>query len=194
MDVYLLDWGYPDIDDKHITMGDYVTHYMHQCISFIRERDQQPQINLLGICQGGVLSLCYASLFQHIKNMVLISTPIDFHTHDNVIAKLVKNINIDSLTKLTGNVSGVLLAQFFVSLRPFELVGRKYLRLMDNLSNKAWLEKFLRVEKWINDSPDQAAGAFSEFIREFYQQNKFIRGEIALNGHKIKLENITIPY
>ena len=31
------------------------------------------------------------------------------------------------------------------------------------------MENFLRMEKWIFDSPDQAGEAFRQFIKDFYQ-------------------------
>lgn len=35
MDVYLLDWGYPDASDTHITISDYVADYLHHCVQYI---------------------------------------------------------------------------------------------------------------------------------------------------------------
>ena len=72
MDVYLLDWGYPDAQDYSLSLNDYVTHYLDGCVNFIIEKTQEEKINLLGICQGGLLSLCYASLFQKIKQLIFL--------------------------------------------------------------------------------------------------------------------------
>ena len=37
-------------------------------------------VNLLGICEGGVFTTCYAALHpEQVKNLVLTITPIDFH-------------------------------------------------------------------------------------------------------------------
>ena len=32
LDVYLLDWGYPDRSDRHTTLADYTTGYLHRAI------------------------------------------------------------------------------------------------------------------------------------------------------------------
>ncbi len=51
----------------------------------------------------------------------------------------------------------------------------------------------MRMEKWIFDSPDQPALAFREFIQWFFQENRLIRGELALDGRPVLLENIRCP-
>ena len=193
MDVYLLDWGYPSLEDKHISISDYVTNYLHHCVEFIGHQNQLKKIDLLGICQGGVMCLCYTALSSYIKNLVLISTPIDFHTRDNMVGSFLNRIDIETFIHTMGNVSGAWLTQFFISLRPFELVGKKYLRYLDNLQNEELTERFLRVEKWLYDAPDQAGKAFSEFAIDFYRENKLIKGDIIIKGKKIKLAEVTVP-
>jgi polyhydroxyalkanoate synthase subunit PhaC len=61
-DVYVMDWGHPTPADQFDDFGDLVNSYMDAFVDVIRERHGIPSINLLGICQGGVLSLCYAAL------------------------------------------------------------------------------------------------------------------------------------
>lgn len=193
MDVYLLDWGYPDKEDADISFSDYVNDYLHQTIKFVRDSTKNDKINLLGICQGGLMCLCYCALHQHINKLVLVSTPVDFSTTDNTVAQLLNRIDIDSLVAMSGNVSGSWLTQFFISLRPFELVGKKYLHYVDQIENENKRERFLQVEKWLHDAPDQAGRAFKELAAYFYRDNKLIQGKLFLEGRKVDLARITIP-
>lgn len=193
VDVYLLDWGYPEEDDNEISMSDYVTDYLDHCVKFISEKTNHKQINLLGICQGGILCLCYASLFHSIKNLILISTPIDFHTKDNVIAQVMKYMDVDELTKNNKNISGAWLTQFFISLRPFELIGKKYLRFVDHIADVEITARFLCVEKWLHDAPDQTGTSFRELVKDYYQENNLIKGKITLYGRKVDLIKLNIP-
>ena len=48
------------------------------------------------------------------------------------------------------------------------------------LDDRKGLEDFLRMEKWIFDSPDLAGEAFRQFIKQFYQGNGFVNGGIAI--------------
>lgn len=192
-DVYLLDWGYPDKNDSEVSLNDYISKYLHHGVDFICEQTKQTKINLLGICQGGLLCLAYASLFPSIKNLILISTPIDFSTSDNVIANMFSKLDVDSLIKTTGNITGQWLTNFFISLRPFELIGKKYLKFIDHLEDTELVNHFLMVEKWLYDAPDQTAASFSELIKEFYQQNKLIKAEWMLNYKRVDLSQVSLP-
>ena len=62
LDVYLIDWGYPDAGDQSLTLDDYINGYLDRCVDFIRRQHGLARINLLGICQGGTFSLCYTAL------------------------------------------------------------------------------------------------------------------------------------
>ena len=55
-----------------------------------------------------------------------------------------------------GNVPGELLNAAFIALMPLRLTARKYAGLADIADDRAALENFLRMERWIHDSPDQA--------------------------------------
>jgi len=193
-DVYLIDWGYPDEADRDLTMDDYINGYLDNCVDVIRKRHQIDKINLLGICQGGSFSLCYTSLHQEkIKNLITMVTPVDFKTPDNMLSSWVQHMDVDLLVDTLGNIPGEMLNWTFLSLKPFALTGQKYLGVADVLQDKAKLKNFLRMEKWIFDSPNQAGETFRTFIKEFYQNNAFINGNFALDGQEVNLKNISCP-
>jgi polyhydroxyalkanoate synthase len=65
--------------------------------------------------------------------------------------------------------------------------------MVDILDDKAELENFLRMEKWIFDSPDQAGEAFRQFIKDFYQGNKLVKGGLTIGKEAVSLRNIRMP-
>ena len=69
----------------------------------------------------------------------------------------------------------------------------KYIDFPAIASDEDKLLNFLRMEKWIFDSPDQAGEAWRKFIKDFYQGNKLISGEVELGGRTVDLKNITMP-
>ena len=79
-DVYFIDWGTPGRAQRWLTIDDYVSGYLDRCVDVIRARSGDDKINMLGICQGGVFTACYAALFpQKVRNVAFTVTPIDFH-------------------------------------------------------------------------------------------------------------------
>lgn len=193
-DVYLIDWGYPDNADRSLTMDDYINGYIDRCVDVICERHNLPKINILGICQGGSFSLCYTSMHQEkVNSLVTMVTPVDFKTPDNMLSAWVQNMDVDMLVDAMGNIPGEMLNWTFLSLKPYSLTGQKYLGMVDVLQDEQKLKNFLRMEKWIFDSPDQAGETFRQFIKDFYQNNAFINGGAMLGGNEVSLKNITCP-
>ncbi len=193
-DVYLIDWGYVDGADRWLTMDDYINGYLDRCVDVVRERHGLEKINLLGICQGGAFSLCYASLHQDkLANLITMVTPVDFHTDDNMLSHWTRELDVDLFVDTLGNVPADLMNFCYLSLKPLRLNQQKYVGLVDILDDPEEIRNFLRMEKWIFDSPDQAGETFRQFIKDFYQGNKLVKAEVELGGRRVDLANITLP-
>ncbi len=194
LDVYLIDWGYPDSADKFLTLDDYINGYIDRCVDVICDKHKRKNINLLGICQGGTFSLCYSALHQEkVKNLITTVTPVDFHTKDDLLSHMVKNIDVDQVVDTLGNISGDMLNMAFLSLKPYSLMGQKYVDLVNILDDEDKTMNFMRMEKWIFDSPDQAGEAYREFIKQFYQENALVKGTVKIGDDIVDLANIKIP-
>lgn len=193
-DVYLIDWGYPDGADRWLTLDDYINGYLDRCVDVVRKRHGLDRINLLGICQGGAFSLCYSALHaDKVKNLITMVTPVDFHTPDNMLSHWTRELDVDLFVDTLGNIPADLMNWCYLTLKPVRLNQQKYVGLVDILDNPAEIEDFLRMEKWIFDSPDQAGEAFRQFIKDFYQGNKLIKGEVEIGGHVVDLGFVDMP-
>lgn len=193
-DVYLVDWGYPERSDRFTTMDDYLNHSLHACVQEVCRRHAIEQVNLLGICQGGVFSLCYSAMHpEKVRNLITMVTPVDFHTDDNMLSHWAKSIDADQLVDTLGNIPGELMNWIFLNLKPYRLMGQKYLSLVDSMDDAEALKNFLQMEKWIFDSPDQAGETFRQFLKDFVQQNKLIKGGVEIGEHRVDLANVTMP-
>ena len=194
VDVYLVDWGYPDAGDAYLTLEDYINGYIDRCVDVIRDEHGLDKINILGICQGGSFSLCYTALHQDkVKNLITTVTPVDFHTRDDLLSKMVRHVDVDLLVDTGGNISGDDMNSAFLSLKPFQLMGQKYMDLVNILDDTEKLRNFMRMEKWIFDSPDQVGETTRQFTKQFYQENRLVKGTVKIGDDTVDLENITIP-
>jgi polyhydroxyalkanoate synthase len=194
LDVYLIDWGYPDASDRYLTLDDYINGYIDRCVDVLRRRHKVDAINLLGICQGGTFSLCYSALHSaKVKNLITTVTPVDFHAGTNLLSRWARYVDVDLVVDTLGNIPGEVLNWTYLSLKPFRLTGQKYLDLVNVLDDPEQARNFMRMEKWVFDSPDQAGEAFREFTKEFYQRNGLIKGQIQLGGRRVDLKDITMP-
>jgi polyhydroxyalkanoate synthase subunit PhaC len=193
LDVYLIDWGYPDGADRFTTLADYIEDQLKGCVAQILEHHALDALNLLGVCQGGVLSLCFSALHpESVRNLITMVTPVDFHTPADLLSKWVRKIDVDAWVG-NGNVSGDALNQLFLSLMPFRLMHQKYMELVRGAADRARIENFMRVEQWIFDSPDQAGAAFRDFVVWMYQENRLARGSLEIAGRAVDLKSLQLP-
>jgi polyhydroxyalkanoate synthase len=193
-DVYLIDWGYPDRSDRFLTLDDYINGYIDRCIDAVCAHNGSAKVNLLGICQGGAFSLCYAALNPaKVKNLVTMVTPVDFQTPENMLSQWIRHIDVDLLVDTLGNIPGDLMNWTFLNLKPYRLIAQKYIDMVDILDNPKQVCNFMAMEKWIFDSPDQAGEAYRQFVKDFYQHNKLMKGEVEIGGRTVDLGNIKCP-
>jgi polyhydroxyalkanoate synthase subunit PhaC len=191
--VYLIDWGTPDDDDRRTDLTDYIEHHLGGCVRHLLVSTQSNGVDLLGVCQGGVFSLCYAALHpEQITRLVTLTTPVDFHTPDNLLSRWVRGLDTELMAQC-GNVPGELLNALFLSLMPFRLTQEKYVRLLTSRPDQRAVEDFVRMERWIFDSPPQAAAGLAQFVRWFYQENALVQGTLAINGRRVELRRISQP-
>jgi polyhydroxyalkanoate synthase subunit PhaC len=193
IDVYLIDWGYPDGADRFTTLADYIDVYIGSCVDQILSGHRMSNLNMLGVCQGGVLSLCFSALYpKRVRNLITMVTPVDFHSSADLLSKWVSKIDVPAWV-CDGNVSGDTLNQLFLSLMPFRLTHQKYVDLLTGPADRARIENFMRVEQWIFDSPDQAGAAFREFVVWFYQENRLMENRLEIAGRKVDLKALRLP-
>jgi len=195
LDVYIIDWGYPSGVNKFITLEDYIEGYIGNAVDFIREKHGLDSINLLGICQGATFSACYTAMHQDkVRNFISFVMPFDFSTNDGLLFHWSRHMAIDELVEANHNLlSGDSMNDAYNMLKPLELTLDKYINFIDKLDDKDAVVDFLRMEEWIYDSPDQAGPTLQQFIKDFYQGNKFKEGTLEIGGKKCDPKQITCP-
>lgn len=194
LDVYMVDWGYPTRKDRFLTIEDHVCGYMNDAVDFIRERTGAAKINLMGICMGGTFSVMFSALFpKKIKNLITTVTPTNFDTDKGLLHVWMRNIDADKMVDAFGNMPGDMMNFGFLLLNPARLMIDKYVGFIENVHNKNFVENFVRMEKWIFDSPDVPGETFRQFITDCYQQNLLIRSKMKLGERRVDLKKVTMP-
>ncbi len=194
IDLYMIDWGYPTRKDRFLTIDDHVNGYMDTMIDFIRQKHHLKKINLMGICMGGTFSVIYSALNPaKIKNLVTTVTPTNFDTDKGLLHVWMKAVDPDHLTDTFGNISGDVMNFGFLLLNPARLMIDKYVGFLENMDNKKFVENFVRMEKWIFDSPDLPGETFRQFIKDFYQKNLLIQSKLEVGDRRVDLKNLRMP-
>lgn len=204
VDVYAVDWGSPSRSDRWLTFEDYIDGYLNDCVEFICREQQRDDINLLGICEGGVFSLCYAALYpDRVKNLVLTITPVDFHQDQaegrvnhgllNLWTRGLGEEDIEQLIEANGNLPGELMSYVFAQMTPGATLSKYNIGLLDTFDDEKKLLNFLRMEKWIADRPHHPGEAAKQLLINLYKNNELIRSEFQLGGRTVKLSDVKAP-
>lgn len=193
-DIYLIDWGYADRMDRHLTMDDLINGFINDCIDHICSHHGIDAINLLGVCQGGTFSAIYAALHpEKVKNLITMVAPVDFETNDSLLFVWGKEMDADLLIDVYGIVPGDLMNQAYQLLQPLTLTVQKYINMVDVMADSEKLTDFLRMESWIFDSPDQPGEVLRQNIKDLFQQNKLVKGTLEIGDQQVDLKQINMP-
>jgi polyhydroxyalkanoate synthase len=195
-DVYMLDWGVPGEEDKDLSFENYVLDYIPRAVKKILRKSRAEEITLFGYCQGGTMSVMYASLFpgEHLKNLVLLAAPVDFAPAGFLTPWTSEGFfDPDSVVEAFSNVPagrvGVLLESASQILEA--LAGRA--RVPSSTSRVRFTETFLAASRWVDDTVPFAGEAFRGWIEDFYRRNKLAKGELEFRERQIDLSNIECP-
>lgn len=195
-DTYNLDWGVPTDGDRFLGLADYVLRYIDNAVDHIRERTGVEKINLLGYCMGGTMTAIYAALRpEKVRNLILLTAPVDWSSRDSLLSVWTdaKYFDVDRLIQVHGNAPAQWLQTSFLMLKPVQNLIEKHLSFYENMHDEKWLEDFFAMETWLNDNIPVAGEVFREFVKYLFQQNRLVRGELAVGNERVDLKNIRCP-
>ena len=62
-------------------------------------------------------------------------------------------MDADKMVDIIGNMPQEFMYYCFSVLKPFEQGIEKYIKFFKNIDDKKYVDNFLRVEKWLGDTP-----------------------------------------
>jgi polyhydroxyalkanoate synthase subunit PhaC len=193
IDVYVIDWGDPGPSDRYETIADEVD-CIDIMVDVIRKRSKVSKVNLHGYCMGGTFCTIYSA--QHgekVNSLVVQAAPIDFSSDSGVLTVWSRHIDADKIVDTFGNVPAEFMNVGFLLVNPVRLLLDKYVNFYQNVTDKEFVENFLRMEKWIFDSPDVPGESYRQFMNDLYKKNLLVSGELMVGDEKVNLKRVKAP-
>ncbi len=198
LDVYLIDWGTPNMLDQDLRIHDYVNGYVDDAVEATKRVANVDQIHVLGYCMGGTFSTMYTARHpQNVRTLALMAAPLDFATNSSFLNVWAKAPGFDAWK--VARSYGLIPADFFNSafsmLDPLRTNYLKFQTLLERLDDRPFVENFLRMELWNMDGIPMAGPTYAEFIDKGYQRNLLVQGGWRLDGDRepVDLGQITMP-
>jgi polyhydroxyalkanoate synthase len=194
-DFYLLDWGVFGPEDNGLTLEDCVTKILPRMVAKTLESSGAPALSVLGYCMGAPLSACFIASHPEapVRNFINMAGPIDFSKIGLFGLWLDKKyFDVDRFVDAIGAVPADMVKAGFKLLKPTMDISTS-LNLWWNLWNDSYVEGFSALNKWANDYVAFPAEFFRQWVADFYQGNKLVKGELQMGGRPVTLSAITCP-
>jgi polyhydroxyalkanoate synthase len=195
-DFYLLDWGVFGAGEPDVTVEECVTEILPSAMRDVLRTSGTGALSVLGYCMGAPLSA--ACLGAHpelpVRNFIDMAGPIDF-ARSGLFGRWLdrRYFDVDRVVDgLGGAVPASVIRAGFKLVRPTADVST-YLNLWWNLWDDRYVQGFTALNTWANEYVGLPGGFFRQWVRDFYQDNKLVTGELRYGGRAVRLETITCP-
>ena len=194
-DVFLLDWGAPGLEDKHLSFDDYALEYIPRAVRKMKTITDCEEFSLLGWCIGSIITTIYAALRPDdgLRNLVLLTAPLDFSDKESLtFARWTdeRYFDLDKILATFGNMPGEMIDYGAKALKPVENYVSNFLKLFDNVDDPRAVEAWHAMYTWVTDLVPIAGGAFRQLIDDLYRKNRLILGELMIRGERVDLGRI----
>jgi polyhydroxyalkanoate synthase len=191
--VFAISYRNPDASMARTTMDDYLVKGPRAAMDVISEITGAEKIDFVGLCLGGALTMMTATYLDEVgddrlNSITLLNTMVDYtdpgalgtFTDEETVAKLERRM------------------QRHGYLEAKEMVGTfDILRANDLIFNYVvsnWLmgkqPPAFDILAWNSDATRMPAAMHSFYLRNFYMQNKFVKGELQVRGQSLDLGDV----
>jgi len=196
LDVYMIDWGIPSAADNHLTIQDYVCSFLRDAVELVLDLSASDRLHLLGYCMGGTFAALFTALYpERIRTLTLLASPIDFAGKESLLNVWTGRewFDVDAFIDARGNCPALFLQLCFLLVKPVQNLIEKKWSFYQHMPDENFLINYFAMERWVNDNIPVAGETFRGFVKNLYQRNELVRGELRVGGQVIDLKKIECP-
>ena len=192
-DVFLLDWGTPGWEDRDRTLDELVGEHLPKAVERMRRAGAGDDYTVFGYCMGGTMAAMHAALRpEGLRNLVALTAPVDFADAGTFsIWTDARRLDPARVAAGLGIVPGSLIDFGNKMLRPVTNTVGVQATMWERLLAGEDMTSWLAMNQWVNDGVPFPGAAFAQWIRDYYQENRLVRGEIAIGGEPVNLARIS---
>jgi polyhydroxyalkanoate synthase len=195
--VFVISWANPGTAHAQTGMDDYMREGTLAAIDAVQEITGEDQLDLLGFCIGGMLTLCtlaWLAAGDHspVRSATLLATMVDLSEigDSSIFIDQWQLAEIERHTRNTGFLDGCHMKDMFSLLRENDLIWH-YVVSSYLLGRPAPAFDILH---WNADSTRLPARMLTDFLRSIYMENNLVkRGRLRLAGRPIDLGRVATP-
>ncbi|MEW5963472.1 MAG: class I poly(R)-hydroxyalkanoic acid synthase [Pseudomonadota bacterium] len=194
--VFLISWVNPDSSLAHKTFEDYMKEGILAAAEAVKRETGVTSCNALGYCVGGTLlatTLAYLAARGEdvFSTATFLTTQVDFTKAGDLLV-FIDDTQLKSLEEMMaerGYLDGSRMATVFNMMRSRDLIW-PYVVNNYLLGKKPFPFDLLF---WNQDSTRMTPANHNFYLREFYHENRFAKGEMTIAGTKLNLRKVRLP-
>ncbi|WP_018697746.1 PHA/PHB synthase family protein [Amorphus coralli] len=194
--VFVVSWVNPDERLAAKTFEDYMREGVLETFDLVEKATGERKVDVIGYCVGGTLTavtLAYmaATGDDRVDTATFLATQVDFtHAGDlKVFVDPEQLLALEERMREKGYLEGERMASAFNMLRSNDLIWpyvvNNYIKGQEPFP--------FDLLYWNSDSTRMPAANHSFYLREFYLENKFTKGELEIVGKRLNLKDVKIP-
>lgn len=195
---YVVDYGPISFSDRALGIEHWVDDVIPNAIEAVIRDSGRDQIQLVGWCLGGIMSLLAAAARDlPVKSVAMIASPFDF-------AEVRMAAPIRRLASLTGGALGTTLYRLLggapaplVSLgfraTAFDRYLTRPLVLAQRLHDRDWLAHTQAVDEYMASMLAYPGRTFGQLYHQFFRVNELAGGTVELGERRTDLARIDVP-
>src|SRR4051794_23730936 len=195
LDVFLLDFGVPDHVDSTNTVETYVDGYLPRAIQAAARAAGSEQVDVLGYCFGGLLSVLSLAANPElpVRKLAVMASPCDFASPEGLLQIFARGrLQLDDVLGEDGNVPPEAIYRMFRTLKPTSDISN-YATLWDRLWHDEFVEVFQAMAGWVRDQVPFPGALAEQCIELLLRDNAVMSGTVPIGGREVRLRDITCP-
>ncbi len=201
--VYMVSWLNPDVDDRDLTMDDYLQLGVREALRAVADLHARgTSVHTMGYCLGGTLLAIAAAALAHqgpqadaglppLASLTLLAAQTDF-SEPGELGLFIDESQVgylDEITRNQGYLTGKQMAGSFQFLHSRELVWTRRMReyLMGEREQKSDLMA------WNADTTRMPARMHHEYLTSLYLHNALATSSYRVDGRAVSLADIRLP-
>ena len=155
-------------------------------------------VDLIGLCQGGWMSLVYAARFPgKVRKLVLAGAPIDIAAATSALSALAESSPLAIYRELVRLGDGLLPGKNVLKFWGSDAVDAEEIGQLLQTDQAIGTPGFARLqsafENWNSFTVDLPGTFFLECVEKIYKRNELVTGRFVALGRTIDLASVTIP-
>lgn len=194
-DVFMLEWGPSKGDENYLKLENYVLDFLPRCASRVRKESGAESLSVIGVRNGGLFSLIWASLNAERgpRNLVCMATPYDWNRMP--MFRPWADREIFDVDKLIERFGGAPLDVFDLLHDLDEEVDvGDTVQLWRTVWNSPHRHATNMYVRWMCDLMPQPGELFRQFVKRLLWENRLMRGSLEVGGRHADVGRVTVPF